>query len=270
MRTIYLSTLILGFGLFLLPACEKNETAPKPAKTTAKAAAPEAAMSALGKLIAETNKCDAKVFECKAAKELRALTSAKKPPAAELTAALKQAKNKHGITPLLKALLTHMNDGLIDTIKPFLTHDDSGVRREAQQLMASKESDKALTHLVAVLDNRDRSCTIRGGIPKLLATYPNNPIVKAAVPKIKLMAADDSQGWGRAKAAEAVAMIEKGASVPFLIERIEKETWNVAQRSMIGVLGKFKDDPKAKTALINLAKSPKADIAKAAKKALKT
>jgi hypothetical protein len=181
-------------------------------------------------------------------------------------AGMKLAKNPLAKRDLIEAVSRKMDASLIPDISPYLADYDIG--SAAQRALDSIEDTGALAQLGALLDRHDHTDTVHSEVPELLAKYPSNPSVKAAVPKLMEMARHDAQGWGKANAAIAVAKIQGAASVPFLVEYLTAETWGPARARVTEELGKLKSSQVAVAELKKLAKDADKDVSQAATKAL--
>ncbi len=203
--------------------------------------------------------------ECPAMDEFSAATGELTP--ALFRAGMKAAKTTDTKRWLIDSIRSHMEPSLIADLAPLIGDDDLG--RSAQMALAAKEDTDALAKLAALLDRHDRTDTIHSAVPELLAKYPNNPSVKAALPKLREMAKKDAQGWGKASAAVAVGKIEGEAVIPFLVEFIHTETWGPGRAAVAEQLAAFKANKVALAELKKLGKDTDKDVSATAAKALK-
>jgi len=183
-------------------------------------------------------------------------------------AGIKAAKTTSTREGLLYAIKKKMEPSLVVDLKPWVAEEAGMIGRYAQQALGAIEDTEALKVLVGLLDRHDATDTIHSAVPELLAAYPENPVVKAALPKLRNMAKHDAQGWGKAHAAEAVAKIEGEGAIPFLIECIKTETWGPGRAAVVEALAEFKTNPSARSALTAFAKDADEDVKKAAALAL--
>ena len=181
-------------------------------------------------------------------------------------AGMKAARTVRTRRDLLDAIRPKMDASLIPEIAPLIV--DADVGDDAQLALGAIEDTGALAQLAALLDRHDRTDTIHSRVPDLLAKYPDNPSVKAALPKLRAMAKNDAQGVGKAEAAVAVGKIEGAAAVPFLVDYIAGETWGPARAMATEELATFKTNAVALATLKKLAKDSDHDVSDAAGKAL--
>jgi len=203
--------------------------------------------------------------DCPAMDEFNAATNELTP--ALFRAGMKAAKTTDTKRWLIDSIRSRMDASLIADLAPLIGDDDLG--RSAQMALAAKEDTDALAKLAALLDRHDRTDTIHSAVPDLLAKYPNNPSVKAALPKLREMAKKDAQGWGKANAAVAVGKIEGESAIPFLVEFIHTETWGPGRAAVADQLAAFKANKVALAELKKLGKDSDKDVSAAATKALK-
>jgi HEAT repeat protein len=244
------------------PAAADKAATPADKPAPAPPAAPASPLAAAATAV---DACDPDA-ECPAMDQLYEALDAH-PPRDLLVATLASAKSKTVKRELVRALGRSYDAALLPVIEPFITDEDWSLMRAAQDVLGSTADEVALGKLAALLDNRGRNDTIRGGVPLLLAKFPQSPVTQAALPKIKQMAIDDAQGVGRMDAARAVAQIEGEEAIPFLVERAGKESWDVARAEMVTAIGKV-GGPKATAALKKFAKDKNERVASAARKAL--
>lgn len=186
---------------------------------------------------------------------------------AQFRAGIQAAKTTSVRRDLLTAIRPKMDRSLIPEIAPLITDEDLG--DSAQMTLAAIEDTGALAQLAALLDRHDHTDTIHSRVPELLAKYPQNPSVQAALPKLREMAQHDMQGWGKASAAVAIAKIQGAAAIPFLVQYIHAETWGPARAAVADQLASFKSNAVALAELKKLAKDPDKDVSATAAKALR-
>ncbi len=257
--------------LFLgLISCE-NKPAPAPkAETQAKPAAPELpADDPFLELIKKADTCKPKDHRCVELLELKKfMASYKGYDKTQLLMGLKATQNPNVKGELIRRFKAQVTDEILPDLEPYATDRDFLLRQAAQDTIGFRGTDKGLTLLVSLLDNKEYSETIRTTVPKILARFPEHPVVVNALPKLKDMAQTSVQGWGRLEAMVAVSKIEKEKAIPFLLSIAEKDQWVTVRVRAIQKLGLYYSDETAKKGLKKLSRDKDAKVKKAAEKAL--
>ena len=229
----------------------------------------QAMAQAFDKAINGANTCDAKDRSCAALVAFRKfLAGYSEYGRDEFRRGMALATNPRVKYELIRRIKKEMDDSLMPVLAPYLTSHDSSLRRLSQSVAASIGTDLALSKLVAALDNKERTETIRSSVPTYLKRHPEHAVVRAAVPKLKLMAKKCRQGVGRMNATEAVAAIEGAQAVGFLIDVARTDAWDRARVAAIALLARFRSNPQAVKALRELAEDKDDKVNAAAKKAL--
>lgn len=232
-------------------------------RALSRAVAPRLDEPLLLELVQAANGCRADQ-QCQAEDDLQ--TAADELSPALFRTGMKAASNPLVKRDLIEAVSRKMDPSLIPDISPYIADYDIG--STAQRALGATGDSAALAQLASLLDRHDHTDTVHSDVPELLAKYPNDPAVKAAVPKLKEMAKHDAQGWGKAYAATAVAQIQGADAIPFLVEYLNVETWGPARARVIEELGKLKSNTVALAELKKLTKDSDKDVSQAATKAL--
>ncbi len=215
------------------------------------------------------NVCKPKDYGCAELKDLKMYLRTRKAPLTleEFKNALTAATLNNSKAELIRRMVPNASEELLPLVKPYLTHDNFSLRKASLAMTSRIGSDAAISELVALLDNLEKSDTLRTDVPKLLMQHKDNEMVISCLPKLKDMAKNSAQGWGRAYATTAVAVIEGEASIPFLTEISSKDKWNTVRASAVKSMGRIGSE-KALPHLKKLTKDEDKKVADAAKRAI--
>ena len=215
------------------------------------------------------NVCQPKDYGCKELKDLKLFLRARKQPLTveEFRNGLEVSTLDNARAELIRRIAPKATPDLLPVVKPYLTHENFSLRKASLALVSNIGDDAAITELVALLDNQEKSDTLRTDVPKLLMQHPENEKVKASLPKLKDMAKNSVQGWGRAYAATAVAVIEGEASLDFLVDIATSDKWNTVRATAVKSMGRIGSN-KALPYLQKFASDDDKKVAEAAKRAI--
>jgi|GEM_PF-5094699 len=215
------------------------------------------------------NICQPKDYGCKELKDLKLFLRARKLPLTleEFRSGLEVSTLDNARAELIRRIAPKATPDLLPVVKPYLTHENFSLRKASLALVSNIGNDAAITELVALLDNQEKSDTLRTDVPKLLMQHPENEQVKASLPKLKDMAKNSVQGWGRAYAATAVAVIEGEASLEFLVDIATNDKWNTVRATAVKSMGRI-GSSKALPYLQKFTTDDDKKVAEAAKRAV--